>query len=113
MALNFERVKDIDEKTKNIVFGYLRHCENTYLSKETNIGNIPNIIYHICLLFYWNWIEPCKFSQKYRSKNGVIILNENKTVLYKPIARDGKYCWIAIDMDPMENGIHCFRIKVN
>eukprot|EP01084_Bolivina_argentea_P318388 552138_1 len=56
--------------------------------------------------------EICKFSEKYRSDNGLLSLNNDKTVLTKPYKKSQEYSFIALDEEPLSNGIHCYRIKV-
>ena len=111
MSLNFEEVKQIDQRTKNIVFGFIRWSQQLLL-QESTYYNIPNIIYHICILFFWQKIIPYKFSEKYKSNHGIITLSDDKIILNKPYKNIDKYPYIALDHSPIKDGIHCFRIKV-
>eukprot|EP01083_Nonionella_stella_P001639 4678_1 len=50
MALDLKRVQSVDEKTKRIVYGFIRTSQ---LQGSFCKVNIPDIVQHICLLFYW------------------------------------------------------------
>ena len=44
--LQLEEVRFIDQRTKNIVFGYLRTLQ-THLSLNNPYYNIPKLVYHM------------------------------------------------------------------
>jgi len=58
-------------------------------------------------------MKRCKFSDRYRSNEGILSLNDDKTTLSKPYKNSQQYSFIALDIDPIRNGVHCFRIKVS
>ena len=45
------KIEDVDQLTKDIVFGFIRECEKLLLNNDIYI--IPSIIYHICINYYW------------------------------------------------------------
>jgi len=56
--------------------------------------------------------EKCKFSDRYRGQFGLLSLNDDKSVLSKPYQQSQQYSFIALDVNPLKNGVHCFKIKV-
>eukprot|EP01084_Bolivina_argentea_P297096 511764_1 len=64
-------------------------------------------------------VQPgqCQFSDKYRSHFGRFSLNDDRTILSKPlltkdISAQARYCCASLDIKPIKSGIHCFRIKM-
>ena len=112
MSLNFEEIKLIDQKTRNIVFGFIRNSQSL-LPKSQTYYNIPPIVYHCCLLFFWLKIIPISFSNKYKSNYNIIKLIDNNKAIQKSYVNVDKYPYIALDIEPMSDGIHCFRITIN
>ena len=62
-SLEFQQFEMIDQRDRDIVFGFIREYEkNKYLSNV-----IPISIYKICALFYFD-PEPMKIPLKYHSR---------------------------------------------
>ena len=57
-------------------------------------------------------VSLCKFSDKYRGQYGLITLQDNNQKLKKAYKKVQQYTWIALDIDPIKSGVHCFRVKV-
>ena len=58
-------------------------------------------------------ITACRFSNVYRGRHGLITLKDDNTVLKKAYRKQPNiYTFIALDIDPITTGTHCFRIKV-
>ena len=52
MTLKFKRLSKIDNRTKFGVYGWVREAEETL-----NIGNVPQMISSICILYYTEYDE--------------------------------------------------------
>ena len=50
---NIVDIKNVDDITKKIVFGYIARCQKI-LPKNNTYYNIPSLVSHICILYYWN-----------------------------------------------------------
>ena len=101
MALNFKRLKQINDNEKFAVFGYIRETEN-----KLSLLNIPIMIYYLCLAYY--------FQQDYfekRSKN-MAISADKLTVTDNGEATAAYSCckqWIDSHVDQITKWI----IKIN
>ena len=110
MSLQYEKVKQINPRTKDSVFGYIRLAQKL-LPKDEVYYNIPDIIYHTILLFFYLEYIKCKFNEKYcKHTTGMMTLSDDKTVLVKH--KKGGWFYCALDVEEIIDGIHCFRIKV-
>lgn len=89
MELNFAMLKEIDQKTKDTIFGYIR-----------NYKNIPKEICNVCLLFYgygpdeWD-IDQMPTNELKLKQNRVIKLNNDRVgnAYFKRIAKNGYHEW--------------------
>lgn len=52
MALNLKAIKDVDDRTRMLIHGFNREA-GQLLPQDVPYYNIPSIVNHICLLFYW------------------------------------------------------------
>jgi len=118
MAVNFDDVKRIKQRTKDIVFGYIRKSQQL-LPDTTTYYNIPDLAYHLCLLFYWPKYIKCKFRQSeckpnqwLFDQNSIMSLTDDRTILTAIPSDNSCYIWVTLDIDPITKGIHCFRIRV-
>ena len=82
---------------------------NGYIKKSTKLV-IPEDIINLCFVFYHLTYIIGKFSTKFRSDQGIELLDDNKCV--KRVEGGNGYEYAVSDMDPVFKGIHCWRIKV-
>ena len=69
-----ELVKNIDQVTKDIVFGYIRQCEINLLPNNNTFFNISSLIKFICIIYYWR--------QEYFTSHGSCSkLNDEKDIV--------------------------------
>ena len=52
MTLNLRDVKDVDNRTKMLINGFNREARQLF-PQDIPYYNIPSIVNHFCLLFYW------------------------------------------------------------
>ena len=64
-TVDLAKLKNIDNKTKNIVFAYIWQCQLLF-DKNISYYNIPDLITYICLLYY---------GKQYIFMNGMNILS--------------------------------------
>merc|ERR1712130_225925 len=57
---------------------------------------------------YRDIVVICQFSEKYHSKNGLMLL-KNRTILQRLENQKHGYC--VLDAKPVSSGMHCWRIK--
>ena len=68
----FVKIKNIDEKIKDIVCGYIRRCQ--YLLPNNNpYYNIPSLVEHLCITYYW-------ISEYFTDHGNSITVNEQKNI---------------------------------
>ena len=53
MAFNFDRIKQIDQSTKDVVQGFIKQAQ-LLLPLDKPYFNIPSLVVHLVLMFYWN-----------------------------------------------------------
>ena len=54
-TFDLDRIKQIDQKTMDMVFGYIKQLQNKYKSSSLLINdNIPQLVLYIALAFYHN-----------------------------------------------------------
>ena len=98
--------KRIDEKTKFIVSGYIRKCQLLLQSKNNAYYNIPLLVEHICISYYW----IAEYFSKY-GKGIAIKMDDSCSTLYGNIQIDHYpmiYKWtfkIIQNIDQMDIGI--------
>ena len=69
-VVTLQDVKNIDERTKDIVFGYIRRLQ-LLLSRD----NVPSLVSHWCLLYYYQR----EFFRKHPDVDNLSI-NESKNI---------------------------------
>ena len=71
-------VKEVDNQTKDTVFGYIRQVIEPFLSSEDIHCIIPTLVYHWCILYYRivECFDPDALGQG-------CILNEDRTIVAK------------------------------
>ena len=68
----FIKHKNVDNKTINIVFGFIRRCQ-MLLPNNNPLYNIPSLVEHLCICYYW-------IREYFTSHGNIITLNENKNI---------------------------------
>ena len=48
----FVKIKDVDNKKKLIVMGYIRIYQNLFENNNTYY-NIPSLVQYLCIAYYW------------------------------------------------------------
>ena len=97
MALSFERVKEIDQREQDIVFGFVHEIEKLF-PIDNPYYNISKFIIYICLSFYHildKWDINCK-SQHIQIKDNVITghnLDYQTAFLHTICKSPNKYHW--------------------
>ena len=82
---------------------------------RTTIGNkmiSNNDLIKLTLDFY-NDAVILQFSEKFQSPNHHLSLSDNNKCATRNDNRSSVYEWIMPDIDPVLNGIHCWRVHVN
>ena len=95
LAADLAKLKHVDNKTKNSVFGFIRQCQLLF-DKNITYYNIPDLIYYTCLLY-------CR--KEYVFMNGVNILSRDWN----------KWDEIEYDSDAASQrpkGRHCHKGKI-
>ena len=106
MALNLERLKQIDDDNNYTVSGYIRKIQN-----ELSLLNVPTIIYYLCLSYY--------YFEEYFEKvtNGMDISSDKLTVTHNTEKYGVSWCkqWIDFHIEQivkweikMEFIVQCF-----
>eukprot|EP01084_Bolivina_argentea_P070491 128161_1 len=93
MSFPFKKIKNIDTKSKDIVFGYIKQHQSLLSN------NIPLLINHMCLIYYFS---SDKFDQNCIGKD-LSIINETcvsmvqgslwQSAILTRIINTGKYQW--------------------
>ena len=81
MATDFNRMKNCDRRTRNILNGYIREMQKLFQWKTNAYFIIPELINHICLSFYGKSVAFNKkyFGQHLRFVNDMTVIKENYT----------------------------------
>ena len=92
-------------KQELLVHGYIQQQISKLLKVQ-----IPVDIIEVCLLFFMSVFEVLKFSQIYKSHNGITLSDDNKCAIRAGAFNNHEY--IIVDDKPVFKGIHCWRVKV-
>eukprot|EP01083_Nonionella_stella_P282593 961570_1 len=59
-------IEEVDEDTKRVVHSYMRHMQHKYLSNNTLLNIIPELVHHEVMRFYYrtNQIHEWKVTEK-------------------------------------------------
>ena len=99
VQLKLEDVRKIEQKSKNLVFGYVRNVQRSF---PTNIVyyTIPTLITHWILLYYYIWEkideDNCAPEYALSKDNRVITLQQNWSsgaVYFKKVLKSGIHRW--------------------
>ena len=94
--------QDYQLRNEMLVHGYIKR-------ESKDIIDIPLDVMSICLLFYLEVFEILKFSDKFISKEGIELLDDNKCVR----AIEWDHIYAMPDIEPVFQGVHCWRAKIN
>eukprot|EP01084_Bolivina_argentea_P059087 107852_1 len=114
-----QRVANINQETKNIVYGYIREAECLFAG-DNSYFIVADLIKHLCLLYYnqlFNSLiltaeEQQKFSQLLCEHNKDFITKAKSTLLYRG-TRDGFNDRICEMKCEDKNNLICFIHTVN
>ena len=90
------------KQSKLLTFGYIR------IHKLTT--KIPTDIINMIFKFYFETFIILKFSSKFIEKEELSLSDDDTCVTRVYPTFDRKY--VLVDIDPVQNGIHCWRIQV-
>ena len=85
-----------------LVHGYIK-------MESKNASEFPLDIMNICLVFYLELFRILRFSDKFISKDGTELRDDNRCAI-KSLEFGHNY--IMADVEPVFNGIHCWRVQV-
>eukprot|EP01084_Bolivina_argentea_P115112 204780_1 len=115
MSFDFDKIKQIDNNTKLILFGFIRQSQHELMNKhkEDTFYIIPDLITYACLLFY--------YTDEYFAKSNLaeIIISDNKQTITKRNAPFvSKFGWDNTSygnlwIDSNENKIIIWTLKMN
>ena len=77
MALSLEDIKNIDQETTDIVYGYIRESQKLFSTKHDSFYIISDLIISSILLFYRTTEYFCKAGE------GITISGNNKNIITK------------------------------
>lgn len=80
-----------------------------YIKQESNDIDIPLDVISLCVLFYLETYEILRFSEKYKSDDGIQLIDDRKCA-HKVGSR---HRYVLCDIEPVSEGIHCWRVKVD
>ena len=112
MALNSEQLQEIPIKDRYLTFGFVRRLHSSLSDMKGNrdlYKNLPELIMHIVLSYFYLFHEILKFSTEYKSSDGLQLSDDNRCVK----ATKSNHKHILADIEPVTKGIHCWRIQVN
>ena len=99
---------------QNVISGLTQETqERNELLIRGYIGckSIPFMIKNICIKYFQLEYEILKFSEKYKSNEGLKLMDNNRCI--KRIWTGYKSNkWILCDTEPIYQGTHCWRIHV-
>ena len=107
MAFNAEKLKQIDKKTKYLVYGWIRNEQRTLSSFHNNHAFyiIPELVIYHCLFYYY-------LSEYFNIiHDGAITLNNKQSI--KNIKHISTSCYGKIMVEPDECMIHKWEIKID
>ena len=104
MATNFEKIKSVDKKSRNLVFGFSRRCQNTLLPTNNVQYIIPNLIIYTILLYYY--IRDEWFKRLFEEKAELV--NDNKHIV-----RSKESCCTVFGSRIITHGIFKWRLRLN
>ena len=101
MSLNFDRIKKVNPKTTNLIFGYFRECHKKYFNSDNPYYSIQPFLIYTCIAFYfkheWN-TEKMSDSIKINDDDVITKIADNDaTVLMK---------------ESISSGVHEYEFKI-
>ena len=103
MAASFKHLKHCDNKTMNLVHGFVHDAQRLLPCKQNSYFIIPEIIHHVCLSFYWIRFA---FNGDLINKNLKVI--DNKTIT--KVEHDG-YAMCAVGKAISKDMCDIFRVE--
>ena len=103
-------MQDIDQKSKDVVTGYMRKQESEIFGANTNNSyfNFPNLVIHLCLLFWYEITD--EFDPKLCGEF-IKVFNDNKSIEFL-----GTYEWSTVYgkllISSMMNMTYIWKMKI-
>ena len=94
---HLEKVKKMDQRTKDCVYGYIRVCQELLFQHEENVYYIiPTLVIHWCLLYYssierFALFKPNSFEVDENGKIARSINTGMSAVFLKEIVNSGRH----------------------
>ena len=104
LLLPKQLISSCDDRTRNIVNGYIRESQKVFPWQEISYYIIPEVINHICLAFYW---IALKFNKKHIHQDLKII---NDTTVTRNTDIIG---WALCLIDQSISGWMCDRFTID
>ena len=103
-VINIAEIKKIDTRTKHLLYGFI-HNTQTLLPTNNAYYNIPDLIVHLCLMFYY--IKEC-WDPIWCIDIGNFIVNKNEITKKKSLM-GYKSAFLS---QIVSKGIHHWRFKI-
>lgn len=88
-------------------------CGFTRLETEEIPTGIPDALIKLFFMFYFEMYQILKFSTKWKSSTGWELSDDNRCAKRVISPHKDGYRHILADTEPVFNGEHCWRVKVN
>eukprot|EP01084_Bolivina_argentea_P227717 384634_1 len=93
----------MSENVGLLVYGYWRsYC------KMLSVQSYKDVV-HLCVSFYCTWFKILKWNTIHYTNN-ILTLNDNNKCV-KRLDGSNEHAYILANIDPVKDGIHCWRIK--
>ena len=94
------------EKSELLVYGCIR------LENKTAKLQIPESIIELVLDWYLETFQILQFSDVFCDKKAFKFEEDRKFIIRQPDSVDRGHRFIVADIDPLMDGVHCFRAQV-
>ena len=87
----FEQIKNINQKVKDIVFGYIRLSQCLLPNNNNSYYNIPSLVSYICILYYNQTERFSKYPKNMKHdelKNNIRVISTGRGTVYGDIMID-------------------------
>ena len=81
-----------------------------YVRNHKLATEIPKDIINVIFEFHFESFVILKFSSDFIAKKGLLLSDDNISVTRIPPLWERKY--VLVDIDPIQNGVHCWRVQV-
>lgn len=95
-----------DEKSALLVYGCIRSENEIYKL------HIPDSIIDLVVLWYTDTFQILQFSDEFCDRKAFRFEDDRKLIVRQPESIDRGHRFIVADIEPLMEGIHCFRSQV-